>query len=436
MKNLKKIFIMLMIVLTICACDYNKKDEPKEPAINEEETKTKEPVNITTDSGIALIGMIKKENDAYYFVLERPINLILDLFANHEEGFDNVYKIKMLDDNLYGINKDVYLNELVTITGIVNNPRGAGILNLIPYTIRRGKMIDENSSISEISVPDENVIYDETKIPSKMKSIVKDNKYEYNIYKLSDETLKTFGTDFIDFYISFVDAYVNYESTIECDNKTYFYNLITLIEHEFPVFNADAKIDTINGYDKDKKTITIEYTKTKEEHDKIVNTFINEANKFLNGVTYDMNDSMKAQVIYHNLSSSVKYDYDALDDFSKSYSIYVYLNHTGICHSFADAYLQLLNQVNIESTMVSGAVSNSTIGHAWTAIKIDGEWYFADPTYEVSYENGNYYKYFGINLEQRLNNGEFLTDRMYVGRYKDISVKEFADFNKVLQIKN
>lgn len=435
MKNFKKIFIMLMIVLTICGCDYSKKDEPKEPAINEEEAKTKEPVNITTDSGIALIGMIKKESDAYYFVLDNPINLTLEAFIDNKEEFNNVYKIKMLNDNLYGINKDIYLNELVTITGIVNNPRSAGILNLIPYTIRRGKMIDENSSISEISVPNEYVPYDETKIPDKMKSIVKDNQYEYNIYKLSNEALKTFGTDFIDFYISFVNAYINYEPTIECNNKTYFYNLITLIEHEFPLINADAKIDTINGYDKDKKTITIEYTKTKEEHDKIVSKFIKEANKFLNGVNTDMSDSKKAQVIYHNLSSSVKYNNDALDDFYKGSSIFVYLDHTGICHSFADAYLQLLNQVNIESTMVSGAVSHSTIGHAWTAIKIDGEWYFADPTYELSYDNGNYYKYFGINLEQRLNNGEFYIDRMYVGKYSDISVKEFAGFNKVLQVK-
>ncbi len=137
----------------------------------------------------------------------------------------------MLKDNLYGINKEIYVNELVTIIGIVNNPRDAGILNLIPYTIKSGKTIDTNASIPNIAIPDENVNYDENKIPTKMKFIINNNKYEYNLYKLSDETLKTFGTDFIDFYISFVDAYINHKTTIKCDDKAYFYNLISIIEH-------------------------------------------------------------------------------------------------------------------------------------------------------------------------------------------------------------
>lgn len=444
MKVVKKIFIVLLVTLTISGCNYtdnknNKKEDPiekqkeQQPAIDEEKTKEKDPVNINTDSGVALIGMIKKENNEWYFILDTPINLILETYIGYKEEFNNIYKIKLLDDNLYDINKGKYVNELVTITGIITNPRGAGILNLIPYTLKRGKIIDTNSSIADIVPPEEIVNYDESKIPDKMKSIIKNNKYEYNFYKLSNEALKKYGTDFIDLYISFVDTYINYETTLECDNKKYFYNLISLIEHDFPIFNADAKLDTINGYDKNSKTITIEYTSTKEEHDKLISEFLKSANEFLKGVTPDMNDSLKTQIIYHNLSSSSKYNYDALSDFSKGISVYVYLNHSGVCHSFADAYCQLLNQVNIDCTIATGVPVGSSIGHAWTAFKIDNVWYFADPTYELSYKDGNYYAYYGINLEQRLNKGEFKTDSMLVGIYTSVNVDKFAKFDKTLQ---
>lgn len=430
--------MILLVLLTISACNYINNENPiekqkeQEAALDEEKVKEKKPTNLETDSGIALVGMIKKENDEYYFILDNPINLTLEIYIDHKEEFNNVYKIKMLKDNLYGINKEIYVNELVTITGIVNNPRDVGILNLIPYTIKSGKTIDTNASIPNIAIPDENVNYDENKIPTKMKSIINNNKYEYNLYKLSDETLKTFGTDFIDFYISFVDAYINHETTIKCDDKAYFYNLISIIEHEFPIFNADAKIDVINGYKNN--AIIIEYTSTKEEHDKLIEQFLKNANQFLKNVSFDMTDSMKAQIIYHNLSSSITYNYDALDDFFKSYSYHVYLDHNGICHSFADAYSQLLNQVNIDATIVAGMPKDSIIGHAWTVFKIDNEWYFADPTYEIGYKNGNYYKYYGMNLEQRLNGDEFSSENIYIGKYKSINVREFAKFNEVLQV--
>lgn len=443
MKIIKKLFITLVLVLIVSGCtitkDKNKnpieKQKEQQPAIDEEKTKEKEPVKINTESGVALIGMIKKENDEWYFVLDTPINLTLETYIEHIEEFNNVYKIKMLEDDLYNIKKESYINELVTITGIINNPRGAGVLNLIPYTITRGKTIDANTSISNIMPPEENVEYDESKIPNKMKSIIKDNKYEYNYYKLSKESLKTFGTDFIDFYISFVDSYINYETTVKCDNETYFYNLISLIEHDFPIFKADAKLDVISGYNKSNKTITIEYTKTKDEHNKLVNEYLKSANEFLNGVTSDMSDSLKAQTIYHNLSSSISYNYDALTDLDQGTSIYVYLNHTGVCHSFADTYCQLLNQVDIDCTLVSGMPKDSAIGHVWSAFKIDDEWYFADPTYELSYKNGNYYAYYGMNLDQRLNNGEYQIDNILVGTYSSVNVNEFSNFSKVLQVK-
>jgi hypothetical protein len=36
---------------------------------------------------------------------------------------------------------------------------------------------------------------------------------------------------------------------------------------------------------------------------------------------------------------------------------------------------------------------------------LDGKQYFCDPTYELSYDNGNGYRYFGMNYADRTVNG-------------------------------
>lgn len=39
-----------------------------------------------------------------------------------------------------------------------------------------------------------------------------------------------------------------------------------------------------------------------------------------------------------------------------------------------------------------------------------------------------------MNLEQRLNGDEFSSENIYIGKYKSINVREFAKFDKVLQV--
>ena len=44
------------------------------------------------------------------------------------------------------------------------------------------------------------------------------------------------------------------------------------------------------------------------------------------------------------------------------------------------------------------------------------------------------YAYYGMNLDMRLNNGEYTKDQMFVGRYNTLPVDEYGDFSKTLQI--
>lgn len=67
----------------------------------------------------------------------------------------------------------------------------------------------------------------------------------------------------------------------------------------------------------------------------------------------------------------------------------------GTCESYHRAYEMLLNKVGIDTGRITGN------GHVWTAVKMDGEWYQVDTTWDDmgdSYK-GTYYEhmYFGLN---------------------------------------
>ena len=233
----------------------------------------------------------------------------------------------------------------------------------------------------------------------------------------------------------FVDAFLNYKTSIKCPNKNYADFLFSILDYQFPVFFADGIYDFSKVYDKDSKTINWSYSSnSKTEHDKLISNFEKEANKFLNGVTENLSDSKKAQIIYHNLSKAISYNYNSLNDFKNTESYYAYVNHSGICHSFAYTYNQLLTQVGIESTIAIGQAKGASIGHSWSIIKIDGVYYFADPTYEIYYKNGAFYKYFGMGIKERESTNEYYEDNIVIGMYDSKPMKNYGNFDKNLPI--
>lgn len=67
----------------------------------------------------------------------------------------------------------------------------------------------------------------------------------------------------------------------------------------------------------------------------------------------------------------------------------------GTCESYHKAYVMLLNKAGIETGRIEGN------GHVWTAVRMDGQWYQVDSTWDDGGENykGTYYEhmYFGLN---------------------------------------
>lgn len=60
----------------------------------------------------------------------------------------------------------------------------------------------------------------------------------------------------------------------------------------------------------------------------------------------------------------------------------------GICLSYATTFQLLMDLAGVECITVIGASSGSSGDHAWNMVKLEGEWYCVDPTWNATYKEG------------------------------------------------
>ena len=101
----------------------------------------------------------------------------------------------------------------------------------------------------------------------------------------------------------------------------------------------------------------------------------------------DMTDLEKETAAYSWLTDNVDYDWthqDALAETDRrSYGPYGGLvNRAAVCLGYAASFQLLMDMCGVECLTVVGAAFNSTGDHAWNMVKLNGEWYCVDPTWE------------------------------------------------------
>ncbi len=266
-------------------------------------------------------------------------------------------------------------------------------------------------------------------LPEKMASHIENGHYVYNPYMLSLEAIKAEGNGFADFYVKVIDAVLGYKSTVECSDSSYAAMISNVLYYEFPLYGVTFECQYGGAGSTEVK---FNYLVSREEQEKMFAKLTECMNGYLNSVKQGQSEQMKAEVLYHALCSSVSYDYDAAESRKNIASYYAYVEKTGICVTFAAAYSQLLTQVGVESTSVTGNDSKGAV-HVWNLITINGKNYFCDPTYELTWKNGSAFVYFGQTLANRENDG--LPSKNYiVGRYTITSVDEVKISESALKI--
>ena len=96
------------------------------------------------------------------------------------------------------------------------------------------------------------------------------------------------------------------------------------------------------------------------------------------GISDEMKDSEKAYALYRVLIGKVTYNIDYIDQ--TAYAALV--KNTAVCAGYAKAYTYLLQKAGIQASYVPGyaTAGQESGGHAWVLAKLDGAYYYMDPT--------------------------------------------------------
>lgn len=417
--NVKKLISILLILGLLCACvcacsnvedssNVESTADGSSNPTNSTETPEQAPIDIETIGGAVIVGEIGVDDKGWYIQPEQPLNITYQYFLDNPSVFNNQTRIKMFDPKDDGFEKAAYIGQTVTVSGTFRFLRDDfETLYFAPYTVTIGKNADASYSAPELEAQDEpKNLYDSSRpLPKYMDARIIGGKYDYNVFMLSQETIEFMGNDFAEFYVGFVDAFLNYQDEFTCPDKRFAEMLSTVIYYEFPLYNACAEpFEYFKHYDPEKGTVSIEYKYDEAKFKSVNEEFFASANALLSDVNPDQTDVQKAKAIYHALSTKMTYDDVALEKIERKESYYAYLNNSGVCITFANVYNQLLTQVGIKTTLAH-CDSDDTIGHSWSIVTLEGKQYFCDPTYELSYDKGNGYKFFGMNFADRTADG-------------------------------
>lgn len=123
---------------------------------------------------------------------------------------------------------------------------------------------------------------------------------------------------------------------------------------------------------------------------------INALTSGLNGSDYN-----KAKILHDRLIDHV--EYVSAENDQNAYGALV--EGKAVCNGYTRAYQHLMNKVGIPAWYVAGASVNpatsTSIAHAWNLVKLDGDWYYTDVTWDDQGEN-TFYAYFNITTDQLL----------------------------------
>ncbi len=97
------------------------------------------------------------------------------------------------------------------------------------------------------------------------------------------------------------------------------------------------------------------------------------ADEILFYIDDNMTDFEKVMTVHDYMVLNYSYDTTL-----KNHSITIMTTKTGVCESYTYAFMYMMNKLGIEAKYVS----SEAMTHAWNLVKLDGEWYHIDLTWD------------------------------------------------------
>lgn len=103
-----------------------------------------------------------------------------------------------------------------------------------------------------------------------------------------------------------------------------------------------------------------------------------------------MSDLEKESAVYHWVVVNVNYDWTHQDVMAEtpreSFTPYgALVDRTAVCLGYATAFQLLMDMAGVECITVVGASSDSQEDHGWNMVRLNGNWYCVDVTWDANY---------------------------------------------------
>ncbi|RXM73286.1 transglutaminase [Clostridium tetani] len=245
--------------------------------------------------------------------------------------------------------------------------------------------------------------------------IVRDSKKTYDYTKQIEVTSKE------EYYYALKGALEKFEESVEIKVKNYNHQDFKLdvlnkivLEHpeiDYGYEQSNVQVSGYSGSNERTLKITLKYRLPKKTMIKQKTAVENKTKEFLNShITNSMKDVEREIAIHDYLVKNAEYD---VENYKKG--ITVPENHNaygvlvlgkGVCESYAKAFYTVAKVAGLEVKYVTGIGNNApgrSENHAWNMVKLDGEWYNVDVTWDDPIYNSPkdkwievQYKYFNL----------------------------------------
>lgn len=134
------------------------------------------------------------------------------------------------------------------------------------------------------------------------------------------------------------------------------------------------------------------------------------------GLTDDLTEQQKFDKIYEYVVANISFDYNGTNDkFTLSRGVYGFFQkHCAVCAGNCLGIIQLCKMAGIECEYVQGKATSpkgKEESHSWIRVKIDGQWYNCDPTWDITNQKKMNK---GQHLFKQLSDDKFCENGMHV----------------------
>lgn len=248
-----------------------------------------------------------------------------------------------------------------------------------------------------------------------------ENGYAYVPYVISQIHREVCGEEAAALAEDILDAYIAYENSVPAGDEETAQMALAVARRSFPPFDAFARFNGYTAY-KDGR-VSWEMKQTKDEHEQTLDTFRTAIEGYLGILREGDCETARALALYKELLTGSRYDSSfngaVVEETPVELTPYYFLLHrSGICGGYAEAYAYLLRQVGIDACDIMGLDEAFLAGkpgtpHAWVLMKLNGKYYFSDPTWESSSGELAYFC-FTQEFRSSLGGGSFPVDSMHI----------------------